>query len=83
MNSLLLKYKDPSEHKDEFKERWENSYVLLEPLFMAIQEMAGQPTISPSDFELPSFREKLIWDQARFDLMKKILILFPSKLLDK
>lgn len=83
MNSLLLKHAPKDIDKDTFEKMWENSSYTLEALFKVIVELAPAPKIGKEDFALPAFTEKLVYDQARHDLGKTILSMFPKKLLDK
>lgn len=81
MISQLSKHAGTPSEQKEFEQTWENNYAIFEPLLKMIRELAPRPKITKADFELPAFTEKLIYDQAQYDLAEKIIAVFPKKLL--
>lgn len=83
MHPQIRKHLPKEAVPEEFEQSWQNASYILEPLYKAIKEQAQQPKIRKEDFELPAFKDKLVFDQARFDLVQQILSMFPTKLVDR
>lgn len=83
MHQQIRKHLPPEAKPEEFEQSWNNATYLLEPLLAAIREAASTPKIKREDFGSPAFVEKLIFDQARYDLVQQIISYFPKKMLDK
>ena len=77
MNSLLLKYRPKDSDKEKWKETWNNSKYVLEPLYNALVEMKGKDSLTESDLEHPNLHDKLIWNESRKAIINQILTMLP------
>lgn len=79
MNSLLMKHKPKDVDAEKWKQTWENSHYILEPLAKALQEMIESRTsVNPKDFDCPNHYAKLAYQLGEKSSLEFVLGLLPK-----